>query len=363
MRALSNTALVEQAARKALSAQELEKTLSRFRQLCVTSGDDLAPSLEETADVLREAGFKHELMQILRDSLVLPEANPHVGALWIRRIATSKVWNHRYPTELDTLCQQGEVGYRAVIEFLDIVGAKRRWKLVQQTVSRHAKWLRTHPLGWAAAGRALTRARSYSQAAKWMSNWREQPDLDLPTLQCLALSLRATRRSSAAAEVVRLALAQAGSNEAGSLFRLYAAEDDLFAGNLQAAALHFKHINNSGWDDDSLALYYLLRGLIRVEKAEPPDRPDVFAAAQERMRDLFRRVPIYKRDVFLRSEYRRCVTKMAKASGQGSEAIRAVWHSAQSWSFLLPLLLIPGLQLFLPCYLYRLCARRRGVNR
>ena len=362
MRALSNTVLVEQAARKALSVQELEKTLNRFRQLCVTPGEVLRP-LEDTAEALKEAGFKHELMQILRESLALPEANPHVGALWMRRVVTSKVWDHRYPAELDSLCRQGQIGHRAVIEFLDLVGGKRRGKLVRQALSRHAKWLRNEPDGWAAAGRALTRARCYRQATKWMSNWQEQPDLDLPTLRCLVLALRATGRSALANAVNGLALKKAGSGDEGSIFRLYAAEDEAFAGNTQSAALTLKQINNSGWDDDSLALYYLVRGVIRVQKVEPEGRHEAFAMARERLRENFRKAPIYKRDVFLRREYRRCLTKMAKISGQRTEGIRALWQSADSWPFVLILLLIPGLQLFLPCYLFRLCTRRKGVNR
>jgi len=362
MRALSNTALVEQAARKALSVQELEKTLNRFRQLCVTAGEVHRP-LEETAETLKEAGFKHELMQILRDSLALPEANPHVGALWMRRVVTSKVWDHRYPAELDTLCRQGEIGHRAVIEFLDLVGGKRRGKLVQQALSRHANWLRSDPGGWAAVGRALTQSRCYAQAAKWMSNWKDQPDLDLATLHCLVLALRATGRSTMADEVNRLALKKAGSSDEGSIFRLYAAEDEVFAGNTQSAALTFKQINNSGWDDDSLALYYLVRGVIRVQKVEPEERHEAFAMARERLRENFRKAPIYKRDVFLRREYRRCLTRMAKTSGEPAEGIRALWRSADSWPFVLVLLLIPGLQLLLPCYLFRLCSRRKGVNR
>jgi hypothetical protein len=362
MRALSNTVLVEQAARKALSVQELEKTLNRFRELCVTPGEVLRP-LEQTAEALKEAGFKHELMQILRESLSLPEANPHVGALWMRRVVTSKVWDHCYPAELDSLCRQGEIGHRAVIEFLDLVGGKRRRKLVREAVSRHAKWLRKEPDGWAAAGRAFTRARCYAQAAKWMSNWKEQPELDLPTLQCLVLALRGTGRSAMADEVNRLALKKAGSGDEGSIFRLYAAEDEVFAGNIQSASLAFKQINNSGWDDDSLALYYLVRGVIRVQKAEPEARHEAFAMARERLRESFRKAPIYKRDVFLRREYRRCLMKMAMASGERSEGVRAVWRSADSWPFVLVLLLIPGLQVLLPCYLFRLCSRRQGVSR
>jgi len=116
-------------------------------------------------------------------------------------------------------------------------------------------------------------------------------------------------------------------------------------------------------DDDSLALYYLVRGVIRVQKADKPTRKEAFISASQRIADLFRKIPIYKRDVFLRREYRRCFARMAKDSGAWSQAIPAVWRSAENFSFLFPLLVIPGLQLLLPCYLYRFCARRRGVSK
>jgi hypothetical protein len=362
MRSLSNNSLVEEAARKALSAQELEKTLERFRELCLKPGDDVT-TLEETAETLRNAGFKNELMQLLRKALTIPEANPHVGALWIRRVVTSRVWDHRYPQELDDLCSQGEVGHRAVLEFLEIAGSKRRSQLVQHALARHAKWLRTHPKGWAVAGRALVEARCYHQAARWMSGWRKQPDLDLPTLHCLALALRATGRIKQSDEVVRLALARPAAAEQFPIFKLWSAQDEAFSGHTQDASASFKQIATDGWDDDSLALYYLVRGVIRVQKAENAKRKGAFAVARERIAELFRRVPIYKRDVFLRREYRRCLARMARDSGDWSPAVLGTWRSAESRSFLFPLLVIPGLQFFLPCYLYRLCSRRKGLSK
>jgi len=362
MRSLSNTALVQEAAKKALSAQELEKTIERFRKFCVTSGDEVGP-LEETAELLRNAGFKNELMHLLREALPLPQANAHVGALWVRRTVTSKIWDHRYPRDLDGLCQYGEVGHRAVIEFLDLVGPKHRSELVRQAVARHAKWLRTHPRGWGAAGRALVQARCYREAASWMSNWRDQSELDLPSLNCLAHALRACGRAKQADEVVRLALARPGASEQCPMLKLWAAQDQAFAGNTQEASLTLKQIDTAGWDDDSLALYYLVRGVIRVQKAEPANRKDACEVARERVGELFRRSPIYKRDAFLRRQYRRCFMRMAKDSRSWGQGIRAVWRSAESWTFVLPLLVIPGLQLFLPCYVYRLCSRRRGMNK
>jgi hypothetical protein len=362
MRALSNTALVEEAAKKALSAQQLESALERFRRLCVTPGDEVA-ALEEVAETLRNAGFKQELMRMLREALSLPEANPHVGALWIRRVVTSKIWDHRYPQGLDGLCRQGELGHRAVIEFLELAGAKRRYELVQQAVARHSKWLRQDPRGWAAAGRALVQARCYRQAANWMADWRNKPNLDLATLHSVALALRATGRTRRADEVVELALARPGAAQQFPVFKLWQAQDEAFGGHTAQASVIFKQINPVAWEDDSLALFYLVRSVIRVQKAEKSNRRQVFDAAQDRIADLFRRIPIYKRDAFLRREYRRCLTRMAKDAGAWPQAVRAVWRSAESRLFVGPLLLIPGLQFWLPCYLYRLCSRRKGVSK
>jgi hypothetical protein len=103
--------------------------------------------------------------------------------------------------------------------------------------------------------------------------------------------------------------------------------------------------------------------VLRVQKAEKPKRKEAFAVARERIGELFRRVPIYKRDVYLRREYRRCLSRMAVDSGNWTRAIAATWRSAQSPFFLLALIVIPGLQVFVPCYLYRLCSRRKGVSK
>jgi len=362
MRAISNSALVQEAARRALTAQEFEETAAHLRRQCVTATETLT-TLDATAEVIREAGFKQELMHLLREALRQPDVNPHVGALWIRRVLTSKIWDHRYPDGLDELCQKGEVGRHAVIEFLDLAGRKRRGSLVLKAIARHRHWLSANPAGWAAAGRALTSSRCYPQAARWMSHWREQPSLDNSTLYCLGLAFRATGRWSTAAEVVRMALDRPGMAEEFPIVKLWVAQDQALSGNTQEASSTIKQIDPSGWEDDSLACYYLVRGVIRVQKAQDKDRKEAFEAARDRVGQLFRKNPIWKRDVYLRREYQRCLLRMAKDAGNWSERFRVRWRSAHSASLALALLLAPGLQLLVPFYLYRLCSHRRGAAR
>jgi hypothetical protein len=346
----------------ALSPQEAAAMLERLRSLCVTKGEDTAP-LEEAARILRKSGYKQELSQVFREAIWWPDAHPHVGALWMRRLLSSNNWDRRYPKTMDELYRRGEIGQRAVIEFLETVPAKNRAALVQEALRKHGKWLRKDATGWGAAARALVGVRLYRQAAKWMADWRTRPDLDLPLLHCLAVALRGSGREKQAGEVTQLALAKPGVEQQFSIFHLWQAQEEALVENTTAAAASFKQAHPEGWEDDALVLYYLVRGVIRVQRADAESRADAFRTAYNRIGDQLGRRRIYKCDRMLRRQYRRCFWRMARDSGQVGSGLLACWRSADNWMVIIALLLVPGLQLFLPIYLLRLCTNRRGKSR
>jgi hypothetical protein len=351
--------LVTDAAKRALTPAQATKLLEDFRQLCLTKGDDI-PALEETAEKLRRAGYKQELNQALREAVSTPGAHPQVGGIWMRRLVASNNWDRRYPRGIDELCERGEIGHRAVLEFLEVVGAKGRAALVRKAIRKHRSWLRAHPRGWGAAARALVNVRCYRAASTWMANWRTRPGFDLPLLYCLAVALRGAGRIKEAHEVIALALAKPGADQQYPAFKVWYAMEEALSGNTQTAAAHFKELKPVGWEDDLLCRYYLTRGVIRVQQSETVDRKQAFAAATGRIKDHFRRIRVYRTDILLRSEYRRCFWRMSRDSGNPLKAIPACWRSADSWWFLVPLLLVPGLQLFALVYLFRLCTWRKG---
>jgi hypothetical protein len=335
--------------------------IERLRSLCVTKGEDAA--LEEAARVLRKSGYKQELSQVFREAIWWPDAHPHVGALWMRRLLSSNNWDRRYPKTMDELCRRGEIGRRAVIEFLETVPTKNRTALVQEAVRKHGRWLKKDPIGWGVTARALVGVRLYRQAANWMADWRARPDLDLPQLHCLAVAMRGAGREKQAQEVIQLALAKPGADQQFSIFYLWQAQEEALAKNTAAAAAQFKQAHPEGWEDDSLVLYYLVRGVIRVQRAESESRADASGAAYDRVRDQLGRRRIYKCDLMLRRQYRRCLWRMAWDSGNVGSGLLARWRSADSWAVIIPLLLVPGLQLLLPLYLLRLSTNRRGRSR
>jgi cellulose synthase operon protein C len=342
-----------------LNPDEAARTVQKLKELCRTKGGELE-KLESAAKALRDSGYKQELNGVLREAVTWPDCHPRVGALWVRRMISSNNWDRTYPTGMDELCQRGEIGYSAVIEFLETVSQKGRAQLIRQAVRRHARWLSTHPVGWSTAGRALARVRLYRMAADWMSDWRKRENLDLSVLYSVALALRGVGREAEAHEVVQLALAEPSAEQQFPFLKLWLAQEEALTGSAERAAAHLREVRAVGWDDDAVCLFYLTRGVSRIQRAGPAARREAFWAAYDRVRDHFRKRPVFRREVMLRRQYRRCVQKMARDSGTWWIGLLAPWQSADRWSTLLPLLILPGLQLFAPLYLIRLCRYRRG---
>jgi hypothetical protein len=349
-----------EAAKRALTREQAAEVITKLRALCVNWDADPG-LLEQTADVLRNAGYKQELAVVLRDSLASPDAHPHVGALWMRRLAASNTWDRQYPAGMDALCRRGEIGHLAVLEFLEVAAAKHKANLVTRAVRKHGRWLRTHPRGWGVAARALVNVRCYKAAAAWMSDWRSRPELEPALSYCLAFALRGAGRFQEAHQFIKGTLEKSNAGEQFPGLQVWYAMEEALAGNTETAAAHFKQLKPLAWDDDLLCRYYLTRGVIRVQQAEPNARKEAFDLACERIKDRFRRGRVYQKDLLLRREYRRCLSRMGRDSGRLTTGVRAAWRSADSSAFVAPLLLVPGLQFFLPLYLYRLCRRRKGT--
>lgn len=344
-----------------LKPQEAQALLELLRESCVASGD-LARPLEDILEDLYRSGYKQESASVLRRALESASVRPEVGALWMRRVLNRRSWDRRYPVEMDELCRRGEVGHRAVIEFLESATAVRKPELVRRALRKHGNWLREHPLGWGTVARTLATLHCYRALSRWMADWRNKPELDLSLLHCLVAGLRGSGRIAESREVIRLAMAKHAADPKLQPLKLWYAMDEALAGNTEAAASLFRELVSPEWDKDSFNRYYLVRGIIRVQKANAESRAEAFTSAWARVEDHFRRPPIHQRDLLVRREYRQCMCRIARDSGYWPGCIRAAWRSADSWPFLILLLLVPGLQLLLPCYLFRLCTHRLGKS-
>jgi hypothetical protein len=333
--------------------------LEEFRALCVKSGEQ-AQTLEARAKLLRESGYIQELTQALYDVLFDPAANPYVGTLWMRRLVTSKSWHRTYPEELDELCRRGEIGQQAVIELLSYAGTRRKPQLVAAVFRKNKRWLRAHRPGAALMARGLVNTGYYRRAITWLRKVNTGDTTDLDRLFCTVAALRGLGKERQAHRLLSEALPRIQGSPDQSVLLLWFCEEEALSGDPDRAAEAFAQIDTTGWDDNALCLHYLTRGVIRVRRALPERRAAAFKAAYSRIKDVFRKVAPHRRNVLVRRAYRRCVWRMACDSGNRLEGIRSIWRSADTWLTLFPLIIIPGLQLLIPLYVFR-CATRRNV--
>jgi hypothetical protein len=147
------------------------------------------------------------------------------------------------------------------------------------------------------------------------------------------------------------------------MLALWFSSEAAIHGDVESAVIQFEKLDPAGWDENTLCLYYLARGVIRVEQASGDEKERAFQSAYDRIRDRFRRVPVHRRHWIVRRMYRRCLTRMARTAGKWGTVILAPWKAADSWFLLVILLLIPGLQIFAPLYAYRCGTRRNATSR
>jgi hypothetical protein len=347
---------------KVLSPAQAKSALEKLHSLCLSQGNH-REELDGLATSLRQSGYVQELSEVLYETISSSEANPYVGTLWMRRIVTSKSWSRSYPEELDELCARGEIGRGAVLELLSYAAQKGRWQLIRPVLKRQGHWLRTDPVGWPLLARALVSAGAYRTALRWTSGWQNRPDTDLQVRYAVASALRGLGRERRAHSVIAAALEDPEAASRFPLLALWYSSEAAIRGDVEQAVVQFQKLDPTGWDEDTFCLYYLARGVIRVEQAPPDQKERAFRSAYDRIRDRFRRVPPHRRHWMVRRMYRRCLTHMGRAAGKRGRVILAPWRSADSWSFLLVLLLVPGLQIFVPVYAYRCGTQRKAWSR
>lgn len=342
----------------ALSMQKMRQMLEEFSALAANpqARDEEVDSIAQT---LLKAGYKHELAEVMNGALSRDNAHPHLGALWIQKLVTSHSWDREYPAYLGELCSRGEIGTRALKELLEYLNEKGKPSLIRKVVSRHGALLREDAGLRSLVAGALCKAKLYSHVPRWSQGPAEQ--LDDRALFCRAMALRQLGKERAAQSDIAQAVNRSSTLAKHPVLGVWHAMEQALRGENDQASAVLDSVRASGWDEDEQTLYYLARGVVRVQKAAKEERRKAFYAAFDRVHDKLRhRRKIHVRPWPMRRAYRRCMGRMAMAAGLKGRALQAVWESADSPFVLAAMLVIPPLQLLSPVYAWRLASNRGG---
>lgn len=273
-----------------------------FRRLCLTP-DASSEALSGSARRLTEGGWTRMLDQVYNEVLFLPEVNPVVGSLWIKRCTDRGEWS--CARKLDALLEKGEIGVAAVSTYLMVAGEKGRAREVHRLVNRHREALREATWPWGAAGAALFEIRGYRACAEWMADWRERSDAEGWALLNLALALRHLRREPEAREVSRAAL-ELPPDSSTVAHRTWLAFDTLLAGAATGAELRELRSEEAG-------SYYRFLQALALALALRAEKPGDFSAMRRQVGAARAAQPNWWRDVLLRRAMDATVVEIARS--------------------------------------------------
>ncbi|HEY7310169.1 MAG TPA: tetratricopeptide repeat protein [Gemmataceae bacterium] len=326
----SHELVVARRAQLAARRGDRAKGIEALHSLCVNKTEGTWP-LEVAVTALDKAGWAKDAEQALRDSLDLPEVNPHVGAVWIDRHAARKDWS--CARHFDALLKRGAVGRAVVVQFAKALAKNKERDRLRECIRRHGSALREDNQDWGDVGYCFATLEDYPSAVEWMKDWTQRAEAQSWMLINLVLSLRGIGDDAQANAVSRQAL-ELKPDYTTPYHRTWLAFDAALIGDSDGALERMKGLDVSAFDKTHQYVHCMIEAILEVRQASPRERGAAFAHARQCLCEAARTLAPLKDDrlALLRS-YRRCVHRLAHDRG-GMPA--RIWSRWRCWRPLLP---------------------------
>ena len=239
--------------------------------------------------------------------------HPSVGRLSLGHAMPARGFRN-LERRLETLRTSApELGRRATCAYFQSLGQAKLKSKALHSIKRYRAALREHTQCWGAIGYALIAIGHHHDAAEWMSDWADRPDVEGWMLNNQMHALRATGNDLEARRVSRFALTLP-RHFATDSHELWLILDDLLAGPCAGASERLDHLDraNLGHADDKFLLT-LAHFLAQVREATPETRRGAVASATRALDAIGRSSPI-PRDLYrvLRGCYHRAIDLIAR---------------------------------------------------
>lgn len=211
-------------AQLAAASDDKETANQKLSAICQCEGD-IRWSLNAAAQVLRKAGWRFDVKDVLESAMQQPGVNPEAGSLWMRVV----IADGGLPTdfELRELASRDATGLQAVATLGEALLETGHSRQAIEFVLRNQNWLRESTALWGMGGYVLATELRYREAVRWMSDWRERSDVEPWMLFNLVEALRATGDDTTARQAGEHALTLP-ADHTHNLHRLWLAFDRPF---------------------------------------------------------------------------------------------------------------------------------------
>jgi hypothetical protein len=247
-----------------------------LRELCFVD-EAHSDALGTAARAVIDAGWESEARKIYAAVLKDAKVNAGVGTLWAEILGRRKYWILSWG--LHEIDPRSPAGRAARIALLEKAAETGRRRFVERMLRRDGEALRESTRAWGAGSYALVTLHRFHAAVRWLSDWESRADAQPWMLFNLVLALRALGRHQEAHAASLRAITLHG-DDTTARHHLCLAWDDAVRGDYDTAARRLGDLPDKDASPFFMGLRALVNAMVRVAKAAPDGRADVYA--QER---------------------------------------------------------------------------------
>lgn len=281
---------------------EYDRALKLFESLCVSPDPDAWP-IHGTADALRRAGYQNKVLRIIRRVFKKREANPQLAAtaielMMLNRQCFDSVW---FFFEL----KPGPAQQRAASALLQGLTNCQSWLFFRWVLWRRREVLFQDDVTWARVGYAWLQQEKHRQAAQWLGDWPQRPNVPMYVLFNQCLALRQLGSYAEAHQVAMHALQHWPHRDGVTDLHLFLAVEEALKGATDIAQAHLEKTSarsDAAYDQQMLAL---AKALVAIQRAPTPERKQVFKTVRRDLAARFTGVALKQGGKDVRHSFRR----------------------------------------------------------
>jgi tetratricopeptide (TPR) repeat protein len=242
-------------------------------------------AVNNATTALHKRGLTRKAVKALRRAIKSTSCNPQCGAAMTDLFLAE---NRCYRAVKSFLAlPAGELQRRAAAPLVQGLTQQKHPVLFRVLMWRRRKVLSEDDENWGQVGFALTSFNRMKDAATWLSDWEQRPNLQPWMLFNHCLALRNTAKWPEATRVARHVVSKWGHRDGAADLRLFIAIEEALAGRLAEAKEHLEHAfvrPDTAYDQQMIAL---TRALVTFQELPLNQRPKGFADVRKQLNARF----------------------------------------------------------------------------
>ena len=339
--------------------------LKTLEALCASPDPDPWP-VDAAAAVMRDAGQSADALGVFKHAIVSESCNPQVATAAIRLLLAQR--STIMATWFFLRLKPGELQRRAAAPLMHGLAENKSEILIRWLLWRRREVLFKDDAAWGQVGFALSKFNLMKQVARWLSDWRQRPDVQPWMLFNYCLALRHQGRYAEVTEVARYVIQTWGHREGSADMRLFLAVEDALAGAIPSAQQHLQQLvirEDVAHDQELLAL---AKALVEFQQMPAAERSRQFESLRRQLGERFAAWRLLRVMKDVRRTFRRAGKVFIREGGGWRARLWFGWKLNWQWSLVLaaPVLLAIAVQpailpgLFLGLLIWRFTRSRQS---